>query len=96
MSLILILLLSLALVELGLSLWEIIMSNLLHIHLRGRNLLGSLHVLEMDVGLLGFLHHLLDLLRAEIHLRWRVLVLGLEDLLTRHSIGALLHDFLLR
>jgi hypothetical protein len=55
-----------------------------------------LHVLEVYVGLLGFLHHLLDLLRAEVHLRGRVLVLGLENLLTRHSIGALLHDFLLR
>ena len=58
--------------------------------------MGSLHILEVNISLLGFLHHLLDLLLGEVHLGRRVLVLGLDHLLASQSVRTLLHDFLLR
>jgi hypothetical protein len=60
--------------------------------------LGSLHVLEVNVALLGFLDNLLDLQLGEVHLRRRVLVLRLwlYYLLASHPKRALLDDSLLR
>ena len=53
------------------------MRVLLHINWLLRRFLGSLHVLEVNVALLGFLDNLLDLQLREVHLGRRVLVLRL-------------------
>lgn len=95
MSLIFILLLNLPLFELGLRLLVTGVSNLLQIHCLWSYFLGGLHILKVDISLLSFLHHLVNLLLCEIHRGWRVLILGLDHLLTGHNIGTLLNNFLL-
>lgn len=91
------LLLHLPLVKLRLGLLNITVRYLMDVNGLYRCFLCSLHILEVNVALLGLLHHLLDLLLGEIHLRRRVLVLlGLDHLLAGHSVRALLHDSLLR
>jgi hypothetical protein len=95
-SLIFILLLSLTLFELGLRLLVIGVSNLLQINCLWSYFLGGLHILKVDVSLLSFLHHLVNLLLREVHRGWRVLILGLDHLLTAHNVGTLLNDLLLR
>ena len=74
------------------------MGRMLDVNWLYRCFLSSLHVLEVNVALLRLLNHLLDLLLlGEIHLGRRVLVLlRLDHLLAGHSVGALLHDSLLR
>jgi hypothetical protein len=93
MSLIIILLLCLSLIELRLRLLKV--GNLLHSNCLRSYFLCSLHILKVDVGLLSFLHHLMNLLLSEVHTRRRVLILGLDHLLTSNDVGTLLHYFLL-